>query len=125
MDNSRSAAGRSILGGMTTSTTPDSPVPLADVLRLYAEHPLDEGDAVLLLDDRVCLEIERLAIDWDDVLRRKTADVVRASARRLLVAIARPRGVLLDSDYQLWRDLHADLRGSQVDLMPVRALPAA
>lgn len=110
---------------MTTSTTPDSPVPLADVLRLYAEHPLDEGDAVLLLDDRVCLEIERLAIDWDDVLRRKTADVVRASARRLLVAIARPRGVLLDSDYQLWRDLHADLRGSQVDLMPVRALPAA
>lgn len=40
-------------------------------------------------------------------------------------AIARPACVLLASDHQLWRDLHADLRGSDVQLLPVRALPAA
>lgn len=98
---------------------------LAEVLRIYADHPLDDGDAVLLIDDEVCLEIEHLADEWDAVLRSKTAQVLLATADRVQVAIARPAGVLLPSDYQLWRDLHADLRDSAVELLPVRALPAA
>ena len=108
-----------ILLGMTQNEQ------LAEILSIYTDHPLDEGDAVLLLDDKVCLEIEQLATEWDDVLRHKTAQVVRSSASRALVHIARPDGVLRDSDYQVWRDLHADLRDSDVDLLPVRALPAA
>ena len=104
--------------------TPDDPR-LAEVLRIYADHPLDDGDAVLLIDDEVCLEIEDLADEWDDVLRRSTTQVLLSTASRVQVAIARTRSVLLDSDYALWRDLHADLRGSSVQLLPVRALPAA
>jgi hypothetical protein len=98
---------------------------LAEILCVYADHPLDSGDAVLVLDDRVCLEIEGLADHWDAVLRHNTAQVVRSTSERVLVLIARPQALLQDSDYQLWRDLHADLRDSVVQLLPVRALPAA
>jgi hypothetical protein len=108
---------------MTTPRRPDDRLP--DVLRVYADHPLDDGDAVLVLDDTVCLEIERLAAEWDDGLRQKTAHIVRSTATRALLLIARPRGVLRDSDYQLWRELHADLRDSEVQLQPVRGLRAA
>ncbi|MCW2681539.1 MAG: hypothetical protein JWM62_2940 [Frankiales bacterium] len=93
---------------------------LAEVLRIYADHPLDEGDAVLLIDDEVCLEIGDLA-----ELRSRSTQVLLTAAARVQVAIARRSGVLRDSDYQLWRDLHADLRDSDVQLLPVRALPAA
>lgn len=98
---------------------------LTEILCVYADHPLDEGDAVLVLDDSVCLEIEGLADHWDAVLRRSTAEVVRGTSERLLVLIARQGAVLQAKDYQLWRDLHADLRDSAVELLPVRALPAA
>ena len=103
-------------------TPPDR---LAEVLRIYADHPLDDGDAVLLIDDEVCLEIEDLADEWDAVRRSSTTGILLSTARCVQVAIARPRAVLLDRDYQLWRDLHADLRDSDVQLLPVRALPAA
>lgn len=98
---------------------------LTEVLRIYADHPLDDGDAVLLLDDEVCVEIEGLAVEWDPELRRNTGCVLRQTAARALVLIARRGAVLRDSDYQLWRDLHADLRDSDVRLLPLRALPAA
>lgn len=98
---------------------------LAEVLRLYAEHPLDDGDGVLLVDDEVCLEIAGLADQWDEVLRSRTAQLLLSTADRVVVAVARTGGVLRDRDYQLWRELHADLRDSRVQLLPVRALPAA
>ena len=104
-------------------TAPDDH--LADVLRIYADHPLDDGDALLLIDDQVCLEVTGLAEEWDDLLRSRTAQVLLSTAERVQVAIARRGGVLRDSDYQLWRELHADLRESTVQLLPVRALPAA
>lgn len=97
----------------------------AEALRNYCDLPLSEGDVVLLLDDRVCVEVQGLALEWDDVLRRNTAAVVRSTATRVLVAIARPQALLHDSDYRLWRELHAELRDSDVQLLPVRALPAA
>src|SRR3954451_9045592 len=99
---------------------------LANVLDAYVDYPLTEGDAVLLLlDTRQCVEIERLATEWDEELSRNTAEMLRQTARRVVVAIARRDRELLPSDFQLWRDLHADLRDSDVDLLPVRALPAA
>lgn len=96
---------------------------VAELLCIYADHPLDDGDGVLVIDDEVCLEIERLADEWA-VLRSSTVTVLRASASRARVLIARPEATLHDSDFQLWRDLHADLRDSSVQLLPVRALPA-
>ena len=93
-------------------------------LRIYADHPLEDGDAVLLLDGTVCLELAHLANDWDDLGRRNLVGILTTS-QRVLVAIARHSSRLLPRDYELWRDLHQDLRGSEVELLPVRALPAA
>lgn len=98
---------------------------LAELLDVYADHPLDDGDAVLVLDDAVCLELGGLAAHWDPMVRASTASIVRSTATRAIVLIARPDARLQDSDYQLWRELHADLRDSAVQLLPVRALPAA
>lgn len=108
---------------MTTSPYDDAA--LNNVLRIYEENPMGDGDAVLLLDSEVCLELEGLADHWDDQLRVSTAGILRETARAVLVAVARPRGVLLPGDYRLWRDLHADLREADVALLPLRALPAA
>ena len=94
-------------------------------LRLYAEHPLEDGDAVLLLDGTVCLELERMADEWDDLGRRNLVEILAQTSQRVLVAIARPRAQLRPSDYQIWRDLHQELAGTDVELLPVRALPAA
>lgn len=95
------------------------------VLLQGIEHPLDDGDTLLLLDDTVCLELTGLADHWDEGGLRNLVEIIEASARRVLVAIARDRACLLPDDYQLWRELHQDLGGTQVDLLPVRALPAA
>jgi hypothetical protein len=83
------------------------------------------GDVALVLDGKVCVEVERLANEWDNELCRNTAWILRETARSVVVAIARPAGSLLPADFQLWRDLHQELRGSSVDLSPLRALPAA
>ena len=108
-----------MLAGMTSSADPT-----ATVLRAYAEHPLADGDAVLLVDDAACLELTGLADEWDDDLRTGLTRALR-EASRVVVAIARDGAALRPSDYQLWRDLHAGLRGTDVALQPVRALPAA
>ena len=94
-------------------------------LRIYADAPMSDGDVLLLLDDTVCLEFEQLTACWDAVSRRHLAEVVGSTASRALLAVAREGGELLPADYQLWRDLHEDLRATSVELLPVRALPAA
>lgn len=94
-------------------------------LRIYADDPLEDGDAVLLLDETFCLELEGLADAWDDVGRRNLVRVLRRTAERAVLAIARDRGQLLPGDHQIWRDLNADLDGTNIDLLPVQALPAA
>ena len=95
------------------------------MLRTYTDAPLADGDAVLLLDGEVCLELQGMADQWDDLGRRNLVSILVQTSERVLVAIARPRGELRPSDHQLWRDLHQDLAGTDVDLLPVRALPAA
>lgn len=94
-------------------------------LRTYADAPMEDGDAVLLLDDEVCLEFEQFAAGWDDDGCSRVVQLLDTCASRVLLAIAREGGNLLPGDYQLWRELHQGLRGTQVELLPVRALPAA
>src|SRR5688500_20325238 len=96
---------------------------LADLLDVYADHPLDDGDVVLVLDDQVCLEVEGLAEHWDPLVRRNTAKIVRETSTSVVVLIARPERTLIDRDYQLGRDLHTDLRDTDVQLHPVRGRP--
>jgi len=111
---------------MTNFPGPAEDLPRGEnALRIYADDPLEDGDAVLLIDDTICLEIERLADEWDDRGRRSLADILTKTARRVLVAIARDGSELLPGDYQLWRELHQELRDTEVELLPVRALPAA
>lgn len=109
---------------MTSTPTSDEDR-LRAVLRVYAEDPLDDGDAVLFLDGRVCVEITGLATEWDSVLRRNTASILRKTARSVVVAIARAGATAQPGDLQLWRDLAAELRDSDVALHPLRLLPAA
>jgi hypothetical protein len=125
VDNAETPAASTILHCMPTQP-PSEDADLSAVLGAYAKYPLADGDAVLLLlDTRQCVEIERLAAEWDEELSRNTAEMLRRSARRVCVAIARAHQELQPSDFQLWRDLHAELRDSEVELLPVRALPAA
>jgi hypothetical protein len=93
-------------------------------LSRYAREPVRDGDAVLLLDDEVCLELEGLADAWDDEVRAGTVRIVRGTARRVLLAIARPGARLRPEDYRVWRELHQAV-GTEVEVLPVQALPAA
>ena len=108
---------------MTTSLDPLAQERHA--LATYYDDPLKPGDAVLLLDSATCLEITGLADDWCDQTRDNLVNVLTTSARRVVVAVARPGYELAPRDYQLWRDLHAGLRGTGIDLPPLQALPAA
>ena len=96
-----------------------------EVLRLYSDEPMEDGDAVLLLDDEVCLELAGMADEWDDEGRRHLVGVLVESSHRVVVAIARQRAELKPGDYRIWRELHENLRDTGVELLPVRALPAA
>ena len=96
-----------------------------EVLRIYADDPMEDGDAVLLLDGTVCLVLAGMADEWNDAGRRNLVEVLVETSQRVLVAIARHRGELMPDDYRLWRELHQSLRGTDVELLPVRALPAA
>jgi hypothetical protein len=111
---------------MTTTSGPAYDRSRLDaLLRAYADDPMEDGDAVLLLDDQVCLEVAHLADAWDERGRGKLVDLVTRTATRVTVAIARRGSELLPGDYLLWRQLHEDLRSTDVELRPVQALPAA
>ena len=107
------------------TTHPDDELDLSFVLQVYADEPMDDGDVVLLLDSKVCVEIEQLADEWDAQLCRNTAHILKETAGTAVLAIARAGASLTPSDYRLWRDLHQELRDSRVDLKPLLVLPAA
>lgn len=112
-----------MLPRMTTTSDPDR---IAQVLRVYRDDPVPDGDMVLLLlDEQVCWHVDGLADHWDDEQTESVVQVLTETTSTVLVAVARPQAQLLDSDFALWRDLHAGLRDSPVRLLPLRALPAA
>lgn len=107
----------------TTSSDPDR---IAQVLRGYRDEPVPDGDMVLLLlDEQVCWHVDGLADHWDAEQTETVVQVLTEATSSVLVAVARPQSQLLDSDFALWRDLHAGLRDTPVQLLPLRALPAA
>ena len=123
VDNRHGGLRLAMLTGMKTFIDPLAQERRA--LETYYDDPLEPGDAVLLLDNATCLEITGLADDWCDVTRDNLLNVLTTSAKRVVVAVARPGYELAPRDYQLWRDLHTGLRDSGIDLLPLRALPAA
>lgn len=98
---------------------------LADILAVYDDHPMSDGDAVLLLDQKVALEVEGLADNWCAELREGIAQAVRAHSRSVQLAVARPQRVLRPGDHALWADLREELLGDGVEVLPVFALNAA
>ena len=62
--------------------------------RLYEDDPMADGDALLLLDGTVCLELAGMADNWDDLGRRNLVEILTTTAHRVQVAIARERSDL-------------------------------
>ena len=105
---------------MTNSTD------LSSVLAVYEAHPLDAGDAVLVLPGRgLCLELQGLADAWCPPVRRELAKAIRSAAEPAQIALARPGAQPLPTDEVLWAELREELLGSGVELLPLRVLPAA
>lgn len=108
-----------------------TPKPLAPTAReeqalaVYAGTPMPDSDARLLLDDDDCLDLAGLADHEDEVAGSRLLELVATSSTRVVVSIARRQALLRPQDFALWRDLHSALRDSDVELLPVRALPAA
>jgi hypothetical protein len=99
---------------------------LADVIRIYNEYPLDNGDMVVVTDSPVVQELERMADEWDPVIRRNVAHVLREiGATEVQLLFARPDAEMLPQDHAIWADLRDELDGSGITLHPPTALPAA
>ena len=97
-----------------------------DILSAYRDHPMQDGDVVLLVEElRLATEISGLADHWDTVLCRSTARVLREiGARDVVLGIARAHCALRSSDHRLLGDLREELAGSGVVVGDLLALPA-
>lgn len=98
-----------------------------DILTAYRDHPMQDGDVVLLVEHlKLATEIEGLADHWDAVLCANIAYVLRElGATEVVLGVARPQALLLSRDHQLLGDLREELAGSAVVVRDLLALPAA
>ncbi len=111
---------------MTTHPVNDDRDMFAEAIAAYEEHPMDDGDVALLTDLAMIQEVEGLADQWDPVLRRNIAHILKEiGATEVVVAIARTGRQLLPSDHALWADLREELLDAQIVVRPVVALNAA
>lgn len=97
---------------------------LEKILAAYDDHPMRDGDAVLLMDHQVALEVEGLADNWSAELREGIAETVRLHSRSVQLAVARHGKVLHPGDHALWADLREELL-ADVDVLPIIAVSAA
>ncbi len=94
--------------------------------KIYVEHPMRGGDVAIVTDLTVIQEVAGLADDWDPVIRRNVAHILRElQVQELVIAIARPDAELLPQDHALWADLREELLTSTITVHPLEALPAA
>lgn len=93
-------------------------------LQIYDEEPMQDGDAVLLLDGGVCLELIQLADEWEATDLPMLREVMSTS-RRVVLAIARRGRDLQCTDLELGELLRAELAAAGVDMPPVHVLSAA
>jgi hypothetical protein len=99
---------------------------LETLLEIYREMPIDNGDMLLITDPDLVQEVEGMADQWDPVLRRNVAYVLRElGVSELRLAIARPEGELLPQDHALWADLREELLDQPIRVFPLIALPSA
>jgi hypothetical protein len=98
-----------------------------DMLDAYRTYPMNAGDAVVLIRSHgLATEIEGLADHWDPELCRNLARMLfEIDAREVQLAVARPAGLLLESDHSMFGDLVEELAGTGVVVRPLVALPAA
>jgi hypothetical protein len=98
---------------------------LDQVLAAYRGDPIDNGDLVLITDQRLVQELAGFADIWDPHVRRTVAELLTTvGASEVAVAIARPDGELLLQDHALWADLRDELEGSGISLRRPVAVPA-
>jgi hypothetical protein len=97
-----------------------------DLLAIYRAHPMHDGDVVVLVPEhQLATEVEGLADHWDTELCRNLALLLRElDAHEVELAVARPDGLLLESDHSLLGDLVEELAGTGVVVRPLVALPA-
>lgn len=96
-----------------------------DVLDVYRDLPLDDGEAVLLLPgEEVCLELGPLP-SLDDLPACVAALVPALRGETALLAVARRGRRLRPEDLLLWTELCVALDGSGTELLPLQVLPAA
>lgn len=95
-------------------------------LATYRDSPLDNGDAVAFLDQELVVELESLADQWDPRLRDNLCAVLEGSGTtELVLAVARPDGVLLAQDHALWGDLRERCFALGIRVQPLIGLPSA
>lgn len=100
---------------------------LTNLLNIYRDCPMADGDvALVFVDAHLVTEVAGLANEWDPVLRRNLAHVLReVGVGEVQVAIARRGAELEPRDGALLGDLAEELAGSGIVLHPLVALPAA
>jgi len=96
-----------------------------DILTAYQQHPMTDGDVVLLVGElQLATEIEGLADHWDPLLCHNTALVLQEiGAREVELGIARPGAVLHPSDHLLVADLREELADAGITVLAPVALP--
>ncbi len=100
------------------TTTAPSPA-----LEVYLQHPLDDGEALLLLDGSVCLELLRPP-GGPSLLDPALRTAARACST-VLLAVARPGRRARAADLLLWTEVFEAVDGVDVELLPLVVLPAA
>lgn len=96
------------------------------VVKAYTDYPTGNGDVLILTDDKIVQEVTGLADQWDPVLRRNIAEVLReVGVSEVALLVARPEGIPLPQDHAMWADLRDELQGSAIVVHPLEGLPAA
>jgi hypothetical protein len=97
-----------------------------DLRKIYVDHPLDNGDAIVVTDAKVVVQFDALGDRWDPALRRNVAFVLKhMEVKEVLLAVARPEADLLPQDHAMWADLREELLGTSITVHPPHGLPAA
>lgn len=97
-----------------------------DIESVYVDHPLDNGDALIITDMDFVQQVDGLADHWEPKVRQFVTDILRRiDPLEVVLAVARPDADLLPQDHAMWADLREELLGSGITVHPPKALPAA
>jgi hypothetical protein len=99
---------------------------LEEVLAAYRRTPMDNGDAAIVTDLDLVIEVEGMGDLWDRVAGSNICRVLRETgAQEIALAVARPESELLAQDHAMWADIREELLGAGIILRDPIGLPAA